>query len=239
MARSNEFLAVFNEIETYLKGIGRADASFNENLTAARYKRNSPVIPWYDELQRYRSLRNTIVHDYDGGTPIAEPNDYALQRLSHIRDQLIRPPLVEPFIRPVAITDVDQPLRHALQIMRKSNFSQLPVYDQAKHFYALLTGEAIARWLAGAADDDTAQLDTALGTILSRMDPTGPVQFCARNTRLLHIQQQFNATHHAEQRLAAMIITQDGKPQQKPIGIITGYDLAGIAQRLSGKPSAG
>ena len=97
MKNSERFLNAFITIEDFLREEINADnyVTFYQVIDKATLS-NSIVRSYKDDLKEYADLRNAIVHERSGGSIIAEPNDYVVDRIERIATVLEKPPTVIP-----------------------------------------------------------------------------------------------------------------------------------------------
>lgn len=234
MANSDIFLEHFNAIERRLRDMTRLgrDSRFYVLVDAA--SRDDHVVRrFHDDLKEFGDLRNAIVHERRGGQTIAEPNDWAVARIAAIAEQILRPPRVTPhFIGQICILSDADPIAEAVTAMHTNAFSQLPIYRDGA-FQGLLTANTVARWLGANVGEDLVSLsETTIGQVLAHTEDRDHVDFVARDTTLADVLERFLAHEKLGKRLEAILITHDGRPAAKPLGIIVTYDLAKISRLL-------
>ena len=95
---STQFLEAFVVIEAYLASISdlAKGVPFVAQVDSLRLT-DQTVQAYAEDLKAFARLRNVIVHERGGGAVLAEPNDWAVQRICHVRDMLIQPPTVSIF----------------------------------------------------------------------------------------------------------------------------------------------
>ncbi len=234
MADSDKFLEHFNAIERRLREttqLGRDSRFFA--LVEIASRNDQLVRRFQDDLRKFGDLRNAIVHERAGNRVIAEPNDWAVQRIAAIAKQILQPPPVTPqFLRDVFILSDQAPIAEAVTAMHTNAFSQVPVYRDDT-FLGLLTANTITRWLGANVNEDLVSLsETTVGQVLAHTEDSKHVDFMARDTTLVDVLERFLAREVLGKRLEAIVITHDGRPNTKPLGIVVVYDLAKINRLL-------
>ena len=187
-----------------------------------------------DDLKEYADLRNAIVHERSGGSIIAEPNDYVVDRIERIAAVLEKPPTVIPEfqIKVTTIKDSDS-IAKALKLILKQSFSQVPVMKSGK-FTALLTANTITRWLGASVAEDVFSLsETTIEQVLTFTEDKKNYAFIGRNTTMFKALELFGESEKEGKHLDALLITQNGKKPEKIMGIITVSDLPTIFQELA------
>ncbi len=221
-ARVERFLSAFNDADKYIRAAAGGHGSFGRAVRAyaARHRY------WTDaeDLLVLAELRNFIVHNVDDRLGyVALPTEEALRRMEEIRDSLLDPERVFPrYRRKVVTLSPDAPLTEALRIMRSESFSQIPVYGR-EGFAGLLTENGVVRWLAlRIGEGCTADLSKArVGEVLKEEEEMEKLAFCGRGTRLDEVVYLFSE----QPALEAVLITEHGRKGEKPLGMMTRYDV--------------
>lgn len=126
----------------------------------------------------------------------------------------------------------EEPVGQAVADMRTGSFSQLPVLSEGK-VIALLTAETIVRWLASEVSNDLVSLlDTKIEAVLPHTEEQEHYCFLPRQATLQDAVARFEDFTARGKDLDAILISQDGKPDQKLLGILTVYDLPAILETL-------
>ncbi len=179
-----------------------------------------------DDLLEYHELRNAIVHHRAYPKElIAAPSQQAVDRLQAIVDEVVSPPAVYPrFKRDIHVFDATAPLAHALAYMNKQQFRQIVVRRESR--LCLVTDSGIARWLLSHVTEERLNLPEAvIGDVLpyeSKEAMAIVSKYCTVE-EARGIFETANKKH--PRRLFAIVITETGQPDEKPLGIITPRDL--------------
>ncbi|PWN06473.1 CBS domain-containing protein [Rhodohalobacter mucosus] len=231
MKNSDRFISLFKKLEKLVAEQSQLprDESFSKML--AEITRGNTVFRHYKEyIQQYAKLRNAIVHEsVSDDKAIAEPHDEVLSRLEEIVKKIENPAKVIPKFQ-VKIESVKPGtmISDALDRFYKGNYSQLPVIEDGK-FFDLLTTDAVARWIAAHKEKGGYLLENvAIREVLPYKEVQDNFSFISRRTTLLDVLEIFRKIDYKEQPLDALLITNDGKKEQKLMGIITHYDVSKI-----------
>lgn len=231
MSNSEKFLSLFNEVEKKLRKLTNNDekVSFFE-LVEESAEISSVVRNYKEDLKKFANLRNVIVHEF--GTEkrfIAEPNDLAVSHLSNIYKNLTAPPKVIPeFQVKVEYVFINDPISSALKVMYNKSYSQLPVYE-GDVFKTLLTTNTITRWLGACVNEDIFSLsETPISDVLKFTEENDNFCFIGRDSTLFDVVEEFQTYVKRGKKLDAILITQNGRPSEKLMGIITVWDLPRI-----------
>lgn len=231
---SEVFIQIFAQIEAWLRKEARADrATSFYQLVERVASQDRSVLRYKDDLKEFADLRNAIVHERTDGHVIAEPNDRAVKDFERIRAALLSPPAVIPlFQRSVQSRNVDEAVGKAVSDMRSGSFSQLPILSNGK-VTALLTSETVVRWLASEVSNDLVSLmDTKITEVLPHTEDLDHFCFLSRRATLHEVLVCFEDFAARGKDLDAILISQDGKPEQTLLGILTVYDLPSILAAL-------
>lgn len=229
--RAREFLRLHNDVENYLKKVVRSTINkpFEKlvELASESSTAGAAVREVQSSLIAYGKLRNAIVHGND--EIVAEPTEETLQRFKQIVARLLSPPRLLPaFRREIRCFSPADPLAEALRHMRENDFSQVVV--RADHGLRLLTVEGITGWLEQAVDGVISMESATVGEALAREEP-GSFLLMHGNKTVYDVRDAFrSALTRNVPRLFAVIVTQNGKPTEEPVGLVTPWDLVHRAE---------
>jgi CBS domain-containing protein len=176
-----------------------------------------------DRIELFNQLRNVIVHN---GTDLAQPVLNTVKAIEAIRDMLEAPALLTPaFLRQTAICKPDDRVRTVAKLMATEDFSQLPVYDDRGLLKGIITTAAIARWLGTHADGEMAQLDTPVHAVMKYEEyPKAFAVFSVTDT-VGKALAAFKKSSDRGEPLYAIVLTEDGRHDSTPKGVITLFDM--------------
>jgi predicted transcriptional regulator len=113
------------------------------------------------------------------------------------------------------------------EAIRKYNYSKFPIYKN-KEFTGLLTAGSIVKWIAQNTVSSSVNLaDTHIFDIM-KYEKEHPIDFVAKSTNIFDVETIFEKSHKVKKKLEAVIITENGKKDETPLGIITPWDLIEI-----------
>jgi CBS domain-containing protein len=235
-SNSERFLAAFSAIEDAMAGRIRADRyiSYSEmthrmanmDRTYARYMRL---------LEEFGDLRNAIVHERIDGEVVAEPHMKLVLEIEQIAVLLTQPIKVKDyFLREVKICYQDEFLGDVMVRMMNDNFSKIPAYDRQNKFVGLLTTDAITYYLASHITDVQQSIPKVkVSEVVVSDEKERTVSFMNLDTSLVLVVAEFEGKLALGQKLDAVILTQDGASNQKPLGIVTMSDLPLIYEKIN------
>lgn len=189
-----------------------------------------------DSLLEFGDLRNAISHGrYDQqGNPIAEPNVSTVEAITKIRDSLINPVtalqiLGERRVRVYAFTDTIGELIAAPH-------GKYPVYSEGK-FTKLFVDSDIVAWMNNRTRSapQKNQVLLKLNMPVAELDKVAPAARCAFVGRQASPAAVISAmtTPRRGHFPRAVIINKSGQPNQKPLQIVTGTELALLVEKCN------
>jgi CBS domain-containing protein len=226
--QSGQFEVAFNRIHRCLKDMVKDAGSdaFVELLNSG-YKNHSIIRKYKNELYQFAKLRNAIVHEkVDMDYYIAEPHKSVVKRIEEIAAHFEKPPLAMGIASsPVFYYYDDALLKDVLKAINKFEFTRLPIYDQNNQYKGLLTSSDIIRWMAKQLTSNVISLENVKVRELLRDNKKYYVDFIAENTSIYEVEELFDSYHIKDKKLQAVILTENGKSNSRPKGIITPWDL--------------
>ncbi|AEB29989.1 conserved hypothetical protein [Carnobacterium sp. 17-4] len=225
MNNAERFIASFNRIHNFL--------SFSDNekeykkpfyrLLDENEHRNPAVKKYKNDLQIFADLRNVMVHKkLIPNSYIAQPTDNVVKHIEQIEDEIKSPEKVYPlFKRDVVQFNFDDLFTKVLTTISERKFTHFPVYKN-KELIGLLTEKGITMWLANQLEDETIYLKKTMVEEIVLED--------TRRNNYLFIKKNMSVDVAADllkndRRLDALLITENGKVSESPLGIITPSDL--------------
>lgn len=234
-ARAREFLDMFNELEDHL----RAEAVSAGVLDIGGYKGASQLArelhkhrrlhdDEYEAIDAFVDLRNALAHNrYRNGRPIADPLPETIDSLRQLVDQLRDPMTLGAVIAggPVVTLGADMTLADLLTVLDEQPHRQFPVYDGGTCI-AMLTTDAIARWAARDISDGAIDATTVADILGHVKGWTRPV-FIPRDMTVRTAIRKLTGGKDPRTP-GALIATENGKPTQQPVFLVTLADLPAL-----------
>lgn len=226
--QSAKFETAFNRIHKSLKDMVKdTESDAFVELLYSGYKNHSLIRKYKNDLHQFAKLRNAIVHErVNADYYIAEPHMEVVERIEEISKEFEKPPKAMSIATsPVFYYYEDAYLKDVLKVINKFDFTRFPIYDQEDKYLALLTATEIIQWMAKHFSNDVVRFeDVRVGDLLTRKK-NYYVTFMPETTSLYQIEELFAGYHTRGKKLQAVIITENGNRQEKPIGVITPWDL--------------
>ncbi|RCW63759.1 CBS domain-containing protein [Saliterribacillus persicus] len=224
------FETAFNRIHdklTVLANEKNEFVSFGEVLHKARH--HHIVNYHYDLLKQCSKLRNALVHrKVKKDFYIAEPHLEIVLELEEICELLYQPPLALTIASsPVVKHYIDDTIPHILKSIEKYSYSQFPIYDK-NGFCGLITEGGLAKWFAKNMQDKQVMLKNTTAAHVLACEKKHNVGFLSKTATIYDLEAIFEASLSNNQKLEAVILTEDGLSQERPMGIISAWDLVKI-----------
>ncbi|MCT2536354.1 CBS domain-containing protein [Aquibacillus koreensis] len=225
------FEAAFNRIHKKLTALSKEKSdyiSYGDILHLSR-KTHNVVRNNYDTLKQFGRLRNAIVHrkireDYY----IAEPHEDIVKEIEKLSELIHEPPLALSIAsQPVISFSPSTSLNVILEVIREKGYSQFPIYDETG-FKGLLTAGGISKWLSYQLADQSISLKELTAADILQHEKDHNVAILNRKSSIYDLEAVFEDCFDKNMKLEAIIITQTGAKNQKPIGIVTSWDLVQI-----------
>ncbi|SFL87208.1 CBS domain-containing protein [Gracilibacillus orientalis] len=224
---SERFEAAFNQIHDTLCDFANEHnnhASFTEVLTKARVQHHV-IDHYFDLLKQSSKLRNAMVHrKIKEDFYIAEPHQDVVTELEQLAVLLSEPPTALSIAsKPVEFFYLDSPIKKLITCMQEKEYSQYPIYQEDK-FIGLLTDGDIANWFAANIGQLTIEMKQPIGEIF-RIEKKEHTKIVGKDVSVMDIEAIFKEYLEKNQKIEAIIITENGTAAELPKGIISSWDL--------------
>lgn len=228
--RIDRFESAYNRIDQALAELIGEQADRRKHAFAAKVRvaasRQRRLAKYVDFLLKIGELRNAVVHNRTGEEIfVAVPSEATVLELERIEQQIVAPERVEKkFLRKVLTLRPDQSLAEAFQMVRDDGYSRYPVYEKGR-FVGMLTANGFTRWIAGQMNNSYINIDASkvrVADILERDHRRDRATFVSRNALVDDVEQLFVKN----QALEAVIVTEHGREDEQPIGMICPADIA-------------
>lgn len=228
---SDRFTTAYNRVDQLMKdSIGTQEHIAFFRLIDMAKKKNAVVRRYEADLREYGDLRNAIVHNRTSMEyAIAEPHEDVVLKMEEIEAALTKPLTVgQMFQAKVTTFQRTDSLSYALKVIKDKKYNQFPVYDGIE-FKGLITPVGITTWLASTVDSESfSRKKTTLGEILEHENSKENHRFIKEDASVYEALEIFKSAITRGRRLEALLITEDGKPNKKLMGIVTPMSLMKI-----------
>jgi CBS domain-containing protein len=219
------FLASFNRINKYMieKTERPSNMAFVSLVNHLKKRKDLRVALYANDLIQFAQLRNAIVHDQIGvDFFIAEPNDWAVNRIRKIEDDLLHPEKVIPrFKKKITVIQDKMTVQDFLKIVAEKKYTQYPVVEN-KTFIGLITLQSLGLLLA--EESQKGVLDFSRMTVKSLLErhlKIGKFQIVDKKTPVFQVIELFQF----QPTLEVVVITKNGQADSEILGLIRPRDL--------------
>ena len=234
LSNAMRFLNAYNSIDQTLRTVYDLKRSLNfTEVIRKTVQLNSVVRKFEDELIDYARLRNAIVHKGNNNHIIAEPHVKVVEKMEHIANLIATPPRAYDKIATHEVLCVDHnlSLSEAMQLMSRSDYSNLPVYH-GNELLGVLNGQRLVNVLGRKLEDgiDLGKYvkNTKVGEIISELGDT--VYYTVEDVELT-LERALDLFEN-NKKLLVILITKTGNGTYPPMGIITNADVIDIQKVL-------
>jgi len=225
MDNAEVFLTCFNGLEDWLRKQNRQDKhdSFHDLVNNIGEK-NKVVRNHAHFLRRMGNLRNAILHDTEYPVSIiAIPKESIVEKFESICRTIYEPKTaLQIATKKIATHTVDVGLSEVLILMKNNDFSQI-IIRKPDDSYGVLTREGIARWMESNIEEDLISIKEAKIDDILPFESTESWQFIEAKATIYDALSYFSDT---ARRVQALLVTQNGRVKEKPIGLITFWDIS-------------
>ncbi len=123
--------------------------------------------------------------------------------------------------------DCEDTIEEVIKAMEYHPFSQFPVY-KGKVCIGLLTTRGIVSWMANHVARSIVDLTNSKVESVLHYENHHPIAFIPKQMNIFEVEDTFAAYHKRKEELEAVIITENGRNDETPLGMITAWDLIEI-----------
>jgi CBS domain-containing protein len=229
-----ELLRLYNEVDSFLRGQYRRDKYADHSFLLQELAQTNPTVARNQQLLRaVAQLRNVIVHNPipSSSNPIAQPTAALIERYQAVRDTLLRPHTALSIAVPrqkIFTSTKSAKLIDVIKTMAKNIFTHVPILENDE-MIGVFSENSLLSYLASNGEAIITHDMTIddLADFLSLSSHRGEMfAFLPRHATLGEVYDIFNKAIKKRQRVGMVFITEHGFETEKPLGIITAWDLA-------------
>lgn len=232
---SSRYLDAFNAIEKWLRDqVPNGERYDFPSLIDAASDLHYGVRRHASRLKDLNRFRNFVVHDFSRQRALAVPTQWAADLIKSVKTELLSPePLISFSAQPVATCLPSDPITLAVQKMREGRFSQIPICEETRCL-GLLTAETIARWLSAELPVNGGLVEERpISEVLIHQEDPENHAFVPRSAVVDDALAAFEGFMARGKRLDGVLITQNGRPTESLLGIVTIHDVPTLTRSLS------
>ncbi|WP_462411770.1 CBS domain-containing protein [Neobacillus sp. Marseille-QA0830] len=226
---SERFEVAFNQVHDALKDIVKINDDRFIVLLKTGAKKYQIIESFKKDLEQYAKLRNAIVHEkMEIGYYIAEPNAKVVHHIEKIADIISKPNYALSIASKNVISfHFQDPILKVTAAIKERGLSKFPVYKN-NHCVGLLTAGSVVKWIASNMATGSVNLNHIHVSDIMMFEKERLLQFVSKEVNIFEVENVFEEAHKLKQKLEAVIITENGNTDEKPLGIITPWDLIEI-----------
>ena len=208
--------------ERFLNAYAQCEKKLAELAEQPKYIPFSQLVARCANRSRVIAINQQSLREYNEKEIIAEPCDSVTEDIERIAKLLTEPhDILKYASMPVKTVHIDTSIRDAFQLMQEMDTSKIPVY-KGQNFVGMITLDEIAKVAMQGRTDNTVVSDIISSAKNAR------VVFTSKSNNVDVVLRYFDKARDEGITLLAILITESGKPSEKPIGIITTADLPNI-----------
>ena len=230
--RAQTFLEMYRVLEGLLEDKYDGEKRHSSSVVM-EYINDDESEPVRRQLNLCREIRNMLTHNADAaGGAVVEPSKAVLDSLYAIIDYVQTP---QPALKYATLgdqvlrTSYGEPVLQLMEKMRSRGFSHVPVIHKGGIAGVFSVSSVFGFLLEKGADalnENTRVND--FGKLVA-LDREFGEHFLVmpKSATYLDVRRQFEEDHTRNRRLAAVFITEDGRPSQPLLGMLTPWDVLG------------
>lgn len=233
---ASKFLSIYNEIDHYMRKVLSAENYIEHGILLRQMsEKNRLFESYYKDLKLFAELRNLLVHNPypDSANPLIIPHEYILKRYEDIRNAVLHPKkAIDVAVKRelIYVTSLNAVAIEVMEIMDRKTYTHVPVIEDEK-LIGVFSENTILTYFVNHKEiifpKDTKILEFKNFIGLDK-HPSEYFEFVARDTLLADVEVLFQKGLKEHKRIAVVYITQNGRKEEKLLGMITAWDIAGI-----------
>lgn len=226
---SERFEVAFNQVHDALRDIVQINDERFVVLVKIGAKKYQIIETFKKDLEQYAKLRNAIVHEkMEVGFYIAEPNAKVVNHIEKIANLLNRPNFALSIAsKNVVYFDVQDSILKVTSAIKEYGYSKFPIYKNKKCI-GLLTAGSIMKWMAQQMNSGVVNLSEIHVEDIMLVEKERPIEIVAKNINIFEVENIFEKAHKKKRKIEGIVITENGKSDEAPLGMITAWDLIEI-----------
>ncbi|KKQ29895.1 MAG: CBS domain-containing protein [Candidatus Levybacteria bacterium GW2011_GWA2_37_36] len=231
-----KFLVIYNEIDHYMRRVLNSDNYTDHGMLIRQMSEKNRLFQnYYTDLKLFAELRNLLVHNPypDSANPLIVPHNYIVKKYEEIRNALLHPKkAMDVAVRREFIytTSLNANAIEVMKTMNEKTYTHVPVVEREK-MIGVFSENTILTYLVNNKDTIILK-DTKIAEFKDFIGldkhPSEYFKFTSRDTPLVDITVLFQEGLKARKRIAVVYVTQNGKQEEKLLGMITAWDIAGM-----------
>lgn len=232
---AQQFVAIYNDLDHYMRKKLHA-ATYVDHGQLLREMAEKQLIfkEHVTELRLFSEIRNLIVHNpYPNINPIFFPHKALVERYREILNKIKHPPKAMSIAIPASTiftVKLKDKVHDVLDVMIKKTYTYVPVMDDGK-FIGVFSESVLACYYGENKDfimGKEALVEDFKEFLPFEKHSNEFFVFVPRNSLLSDVLDIFQKNLKVRKRVAVVYVTETGKKEEKLLGMITAWDIAGL-----------
>lgn len=230
-SRAEEFLELYRQLEDALEERYRNQRRRCSSVIM-EFSREEDSAPVREKLEVCRELRNLLAHSGGlQGQPVAEPSQPVMEALGEVLRYVKRPPLAMEFAVPrekLMTAWLDQKVLRLMEQMDQNGYSHIPVIQNGQFGGVFSVGTIFRYQLCSGGKALTP--DTTLRELKKYLEPGEHLEnyeFVGKDATYFTVRKLFERPRGKNRRISVIFITEDGRQDQRLLGMLTPWDVLG------------
>ena len=233
---ADRFIQAYNELDNYMrKTLKMGDEADHSYLIAQMSQKGYRIFEIHGfELRQFARLRNAIVHSpfQNNSQPIAQPNPDIVEKYETIKNLVIHPPKALAIAIPapkIFTASFDSNIQQIMKIMIDKSYTHIPILENGV-MIGVFSENTLFSYLAASKDI----LITADATMRDFKEfipfekhQNEYFEFISKEAMLDEVEEIFKKGLQDLKRIAVVYITEHGKKEERLLGMLTAWDIAG------------
>lgn len=229
------FISTYNELDSYMRKALNMDKHINHSYLVKKMSEIHPLFATYAyELQIFADLRNIIDHNpyRVKAHPMATPHADIVRQYEDIKNAVLHPKKafkIAVTAPKIYTTTMESNALEVMETMNKKAYSHVPVIEKDK-MVGVFSESIILSYLVKQKDSlitREVKVKEFAEFIPINNHLSEYFEFVDRDSLLVEVQNLFGQGLKEGKRIAVVFITEHGKREEKLLGIITPWDVAG------------
>ena len=229
--RIDRFLDLYKQLEDELEDKYR-NSRRHYSSVVFEFIRDEDSSPVRDKLEVCREIRNLLTHSANlGGEPIVEPSAPVVEAMEQVLEFVRRPPLAIDYATrwdQVMKAHLHQKVLRLMDVMDKNGYSHIPVLEGGE-FCGVFSVGAVFQYVLRTGGKGLKQETTLadMGKHLQIDSHMENYDFVPQNATYLSVRRKFEKVRGKNKRISVIFITENGKPGERMLGMLTPWDVLG------------
>ena len=226
-SRIERFLDLYKQLEDKYRNARRHYSS-----VVFEFIRDEDSAPVRDQLETCREIRNLLTHSANlGGEPIVEPSAPVVTAMEEVLDFVRKPPLALDYATKwdqVMKAHLHQKVLRLMEVMDKNGYSHIPVLNDGEFCGVFSVGSVFQYILRTGGKGIKPETTVAeLGRHIQVDAHMENYDFVPKDATYLSVRRKFEKVRGKNKRISVIFITENGKPGERVLGMLTPWDVLG------------